>query len=672
MTSAFRQKIRTAIGDEQLQTALDRNALRRKSARIEAIGSLDDSEVLRRRANEIRMRSLAGLDTYLDEFTENLRANGVHVHRAPTAIEAARLVVGIASQHGARLIAKSKSMVTEEISLNDHLSRAGFEVVETDLGEFIVQLRGEKPSHVITPAVHLRREDVAETFQEALGMVYTTNVDVMTRHARQRLREVFLTAEVGISGVNFGVADTGTICLVTNEGNGRMITTLPRVHVALMGIERLVPTVADLTVMLELLARSATGQNATSYVSLIHSPRREEDPDGPEHRHLILVDNGRHSLRKTPYADSLLCIRCGACLNACPVFQEIGGHAYGSIYQGPIGSVVSPGLFGIENYGHLAKASTLCGACLEACPIGIDLPGLLIRVRNDYEGGSASDRLSRWAIRVFTWLMGSPRRYALGQRWAAALSKWLPRKKGWIRTLPPPLSAWTRSRDFPSFADESFRVRISSLNLSARKAESFVADDAEPEAEKMPEQDLVEKFGDSLQAIGGKFVRVGMKDASGHVLEMLRDLGVRSVLAWVQSESPILEAVERSGITFLNPFIPLESMDLRSKSLRELDGAEVGLTGAIAGFADTGTVVLPSGPGRSQLASLLPNVHIVILATRSIYKTMDQWIQAGGDQDLKTSAAVTFVSGPSRTADIEMTMTMGVHGPGKVIVVGVD
>src|SRR5512134_3848818 len=272
------------------------------------------------------------------------------------------------------LIAKAKSMISEEIDLNPALEAEGIRVVETDLGEYIVQLRHERPGHILTPAVHLRRDDVGKLFHEKLGIPYTEDIPTLTNTARKVLRDVFLTADVGISGVNFGIAETGGICLVTNEGNGRMVTTMPRTHIALMGMERLVPTLDDLALMLSLLPRSATGQKLSVYTQLLHSPLAGQE------RHIIILDNGRTRLRNSPLAESLYCIRCGACLNACPVFRELRGHAYGSVYPGPIGSVISAGFFG-SDFVPLPQASSLCGACKEPCPVDIDLPKLLTRVR---------------------------------------------------------------------------------------------------------------------------------------------------------------------------------------------------------------------------------------------------------------------------------------------------
>ena len=385
----FRSRIRAAVADEQLQSALDANASRRSSGRIAAFASLPDLGASRRAARAVRADTVARLHEVLSEFTDRARANGMQVHLAADAAEARRLVIQIAeTAHPDRqgtaqrplLFAKSKSMVSEEIELNAALERRGHTVVETDLGEYIVQLRGEKPAHIITPAVHLQRRQVGTLFADRLGIPYTEDIPTLTAAARSALRKVFLSADVGISGVNFAVAETGGICIVTNEGNGRMVTTLPRLHIALMGMERLVPTLQDLGLMLALLPRSATGQKLSVYTQLIHSPQREGEVDGALERHVVIVDNGRSKLWNSDLREALYCIRCGACLNACPVFREIGGHAYvgqdgePAPYPGPIGSVISPGLLGLHEFGHLAQASSLCGACKDACPVDIDLP----------------------------------------------------------------------------------------------------------------------------------------------------------------------------------------------------------------------------------------------------------------------------------------------------------
>ena len=473
MSSVFYDRIRSALADPDLQIALDGNADRRKKAFSESFASLpEDREIYRQRAHEVRAKTIANLDLYLGQFEAQARANGITVHHATDAVQAVRTILQIAQETGAKTISKSKTMVGEEIHINQALEDFGFKVVETDLGEYIIQLREEPPAHIITPAVHLSRSDVGHTFEEKLGIPYTEDVSALTQAARKVLRQTFLDTDIGISGVNFGVAESGTLCLVTNEGNGRMVTTLPDVHIALMGIERLVPTLEDLGLMLYMLARSATGQKLTVYTNLIHSPRRDDELDGPQTRHLILIDNGRSAMRASPLRDALYCIRCGACLNACPVFREIGGHAYvgqaGQItpYPGPIGSVVSPGLFGIPEFGQLARASSLCGACKDACPIDIDLPKLLLRVRAAGQSGDSS--LQDWSkppkpahipgalsfgLRLFTAAATSPWRFGTAQHLAGLFSRILAPVSDWLRL--PAITGWGYSRDFPKPATKT-------------------------------------------------------------------------------------------------------------------------------------------------------------------------------------------------------------------------
>lgn len=461
----FHERIETALSNPVLQVALDRNAARRIPARNQSFAELPHAEAVRDRGRAIRLETLSRLDHYLAQFAENVEQNGGRVHWAATAEDAQRIVLDVVRsalpsplERGAGgVVAKSKSMVSEEIHLNAALEAEGLRVVETDLGEWIVQLRGEPPAHIITPAVHLRREEVSALFHERFGMEPTLDVEKMTALAQRELRQVYYQATVGITGVNFGVAECGAIAIVTNEGNADLTKDVPRVHVALMGIERLVPTLADLEVMLRLLPRSATAQKLTSYVSLVSGPRRAGEPDGPEEFHVVLVDNGRSRTLSSELAESLLCIRCGACFNVCPVFRELGGHAYGTPYGGPIGSLVSPALFG-SDFNELAHASTLCGACRDICPVCIDIPTMLLAVRQQSvrEGQAPlwlSAGLKAWAV-----AMSSPALYETGQ-FFAALGSGLIAKDGQIHRLPPPLDAWTNRRDFPAFAKDTFRAR---------------------------------------------------------------------------------------------------------------------------------------------------------------------------------------------------------------------
>lgn len=451
---AFRSRIREGMGNAILQEALQRATHSFLVSRSKAFADLPDAEAIRDRARAIRSHTIAHLDRYLEQFAQEVERHGGKVFWAATAREACDYIVSLARSRGVTMVAKSKSMVSEEIGLNHALEVAGIRVVETDLGEFIIQLAGERPSHIITPAIHKRREDVSQLFQKHLGMPPTNEIPEMTAAARRALRQIFLDARVGISGVNFGIAETGTLVLVTNEGNGRMVTTLPPIHVALMGIERVVPTWEDAEILLRVLARSATGQALTAYTSFLTGPRRREEPDGPEELHVVLVDNGRSRWLGTPMEEALYCIRCGACLNVCPVYQAIGGHAYGSVYPGPIGSVVTP-MLGDGNGAELAYASSLCGACQDICPVRIAIPDLLVRWRQMRAGDllPAWERLGLW---LYAWAARRPRLWARAGRWAMSFLRRLGRE-GWLTRGVGPLQAWTAIRDFPVPKRSAFR-----------------------------------------------------------------------------------------------------------------------------------------------------------------------------------------------------------------------
>lgn len=677
MKADFRKRVKDALNNRHLQTALDRNAESRMHAWEQTFETLPGAEQLRRIAHHIRLDTLNHLDHYLERFREQLEVNGVQVHQASDAAQACEIVLKIAQRHDASLVTKSKSMVTEEIGLNHALNRAGMRVVETDLGEYIVQLRGEPPAHIITPAVHLRREDVAQTLSTKLGIPYTTNIADLTAAVRKILREDFLQAHIGISGVNFGVVENGLLCLLTNEGNGRMVTSLPAVHIAVMGIERLVPSMDDLGVMLKLLPRSATGQKLTSYVSLIRQPRMEGDPDGPTERHVILVENGRRALAQGNLREALLCIRCGACLNVCPVFREIGGHSYATIYPGPIGSIISPALFGMRSYGHLALASTLCGACEQVCPVQIDLPTLLLRTRHHYRAEAHPHQMSQWAMEFYAWVMTSPRRYRTAQRLMAWFTSLLPRKQGWLRTLPPPFSTWTKTRHFPRFALKTFRDRFVGMIAGASKDPQAMDHERETDAigDTSPLEDNVARLREEIENLGGRFLRCEARRMAEIVAQEMTNLGVRSVMTWGGEaffSSKILQRLRDLGMEVFDREDLSERYEQRTVQLRRLARVEAGLTGAASAIAESGTLVVASGPGQPQVASLLPAIHMILLSRRSIRRSLEEWLQQDAQEIVASSSCVTLISGPSRTADIEMTLTVGVHGPGTLIVICYD
>ena len=411
---------------------------------------------LRDAARAIKDRTLAELDRHLETLDASVRRLGGHVHYAGDDAEARATILRIIEAAGGRRVVKSKSMTTEEIHLNPALEEAGLEVVETDFGEFIIQIAGHRPSHLVAPALHLNIDQVAEILSRAVREPLPAEAHTLAQFAREQLRQQFATADVGITGANFAVAETGTIVLVSNEGNARLTTTLPRVHIAIMGMEKVIPRLADLPIFLKVLARAATGQKLSIYTSLITGPRRDGELDGPEEFHLVVLDNGRTRILGGPLRESLFCIRCGACLNACPIYRNIGGHAYGGVYAGPIGAVLTPLYDGLRGNEHLPHASSLCGACQAACPVRIAIPEMLIKLRDqlhhDLGGGS---RLESWAYQVWAWTLRWPVVYRMSTWFATRTIGRL--KRRWLSRLPGKLHGWTESRDFPAPAPERFR-----------------------------------------------------------------------------------------------------------------------------------------------------------------------------------------------------------------------
>jgi L-lactate dehydrogenase complex protein LldF len=428
--SGFGERAAAAMADPLKRANVPRFAERTADRRVEAFREID-GEALRTAGEGIRSRAVADLPALLDRLQERLEANGAIVHRAATGADAARYVTEVALRHG-RMVVKSKSMASEEIGLNEHLESAGIEVVETDLGEFIVQVAGEAPEHIIMPAIHKSRDQVRDLFEPLAGRELGTDPAELIAFARGHLRERFLSAPVGVTGVNFAVAETGTVVMVTNEGNGRMCSSLPRVHIAIMGMERVVAQLSDLAVLLPLLTRSATGQKISSYVSMLNGPRRGAEGDGPEEMHVVILDNGRSRVRETPYRSVLNCIRCGACQNVCPVYRQVGGTAYGWVYGGPIGAVLTPLLHGDQELGH---ASSLCAACDDVCPVRIPLHELLLGLRRDRAADSAGS-MERLAFRLWSFAWSRPRLFRLTTRLA-----------GIARGPLPLLRRWTRTRD---------------------------------------------------------------------------------------------------------------------------------------------------------------------------------------------------------------------------------
>jgi L-lactate dehydrogenase complex protein LldF len=457
-TEGFLEHAYQALHDAPLQQALQRLTENFTPRRLEAMAALGNAEALRTQARAIKEQAIERLDEYLELFARRLEQAGGQVHWATDATEARQIIARIARATQARVIVKGKSMATEEIHLNPFLEEQGCEVLETDLGEYIIQLANETPSHIIAPAIHKTRQQIAHLFHERLQTPYTEVVPEMTQIARRKLRDGFLQADMGITGVNFAIAETGSIVLVTNEGNGRLCSTLPRVHVALMGLEKVIPRLVDLAVMLKVLTNSATGQKISSYVTMITGPRRAHDLDGPEQLHVVIMDNGRSAMLRSENREALYCLRCGACLNVCPIYQNIGGHAYGWVYPGPIGSVLTPMFLGLETAQHLPRASTLCGACREACPVKINIPRMLLNLRHQLVERQDVPWSERLLFRLWAFIMQRPRLYELATTTAAVAQK-LVARRGWIGRLPAPFAGWTATRDFKAVSPTSFRRR---------------------------------------------------------------------------------------------------------------------------------------------------------------------------------------------------------------------
>ena len=458
----LRRRADSAMKDAFLQEALTIATTKFIGLRRGAFGDFPEGDALRDRAREIKEATLQHLDRYLEQLIENVERFGGEVHFAASPAEARSIILGIGRRSGARMAVKSKSMATEEIHLNEALERAGIVPVETDLGEYIIQLAHERPSHIIAPAIHKTKGQVAELFAKELKRTVAADPEILTKIARGELREKFLQADLGITGANFAVADTGTVVLVTNEGNGRMVTTLPRVHIAVMGVEKVVPSMTDLMVFLAILAKSATGQKLSVYTTLVRGPRRAGELEGPDEFHLVLLDNGRIDQLAGPLREALYCLRCGACLNVCPVYRQIGGHAYGHTYPGPIGILLTAMLNGPGSVKELAHASSLCGACAEACPVRIDIPRMLIELRREVDERKIAPWTERVVFGVFARLLARPGLYRLVARIARLLQRPFVRD-GALRRLPFVFGDWTRTRDLPAVAPRTFQERWKEL-----------------------------------------------------------------------------------------------------------------------------------------------------------------------------------------------------------------
>ena len=460
-TETFKENAVEALGNEQLQRAMHNVEAGFIGKRKAAADRLPEFDQLRANARDIKNHTLAHLDLYLEAYEANLTAAGGLLHFARNSEEARSVVLDICKRVNARTVTKGKSMISEEINLNEALSAAGVDPIETDLGEYIIQLRGEHPSHIIAPAVHVLKEQVEADFRRVhTHLAPERNLDEpesLLGEARAVLRDKFLKSDIGVTGANFLIAETGTSIIVTNEGNGDLTQTLPRIHIVIASIEKLVPTLDDVSQILRVLARSATGQDFSVYTTLSTGPRRPGDPDGPEEYHVILLDNGRSSMLGSEFQDMLRCIRCGACMNHCPVYHAVGGHAYGSVYPGPMGAVLTPSLYGVDKAGHLPNASTFCGRCESVCPMMIPLPKMMRHWREREFERNLSPATFRAGLSVWAFFATRPWLYHLATRIGMLVLGFAGKARGRFSWLPL-AGGWTKYRDLPAPAGATFQA----------------------------------------------------------------------------------------------------------------------------------------------------------------------------------------------------------------------
>ncbi len=648
---AFARDAKAALDDTNLQAALANLKKGFQVKRAQAFEMLGDPEGLRDAGAAIRTNALVQLPELLELFERNVVAAGGHVHWARNAREARELIAKLLKERKVKTVTKGKSMVTEEIELNPYLEAQGITPVETDLGEYIIQLRDEAPSHIVAPAFHLRKEDVEESFREAHVKLNPSRTleerAALVAEARGILRQKFLAADAGITGANFLVAESGTAVIVTNEGNGDLTRILPPLHIVVTGIEKVVPRLDDVPILLRLLTRSATGQDITSYVTLASSPRQGDDADGPEEFHVVLVDNGRSDILGSPAHEVLKCIRCGACLNHCPVYGAVGGHAYGTVYPGPIGAALDPALDGIRDTHHLPSASSFCGRCEDVCPVKIPLTRIMRHWRNKaFEDGLTPPGM-RWGLRIWGWLARAPRLYGI----AAGLRKG--QQKSYI------LSNRTRlvriSRLAGSAAQELSGTMASGKKMTARA--QILAKLKAANASELAKSSAYRRKVQSDPNI--EFV-ARAEAADGVVYELA---AVDDLPAKMQS------LYSRNGET-----VPLHIAP--GSSLRELPwgsapklilhdtapGSEaVALSAADFAIAETGTLVFLSGTARPSSWHFLPGVECVLVRRTIIVPALEDLFAKLAGETLP--ATLNLVTGPSRTADIEQTIERGAHGP---------
>lgn len=645
--------------DPQMIAAIQQATARLNAMRAAAVASTPEWQALRQTAHDLRRDALAHSDELIAQVERQVAAAGGQVHRARDAAQANALVVAIARQHRVATVVKAKSMVSEEIGLNRALEQAGVRVFETDVGEYIIQLAGAAPSHILGPAMHLTKEQIAQLFTAKLGVVAPPDPRRLTEIARAQLRDVFLRAEMGITGANFIVAETGTVALVTNEGNGRLCTTLPDVHVVIAGIDKLVPDWNALAVLLPMLVRSATGQNLSACTSFITGVPRA-DGQGPREFHLILLDNGRAKILADPAVrETLLCIRCAACLNVCPVYNQVGGHAYGWVYSGPIGAILSPQLLGTRLARDLPYASTLCGACADVCPVKLPIPEILLQLRQriaegDHRAAAATGAAAQLAARAGAFVLGRSFVY----RWSARLARraqFFFRRGEWLPNLPPPLQRWTRVRPFPAI-DATFRAWWKQRTGAApQRLWQMPKQNPPSEKNNAPAATLcgtaIDQLIQEINRLGGKARRIEEKEIGPALEQLVQSEKIKRAALWATPEIARLGLGDRLRAAG----VALVPLDAAKSTLAQVD---LGITEVDFALPASGTLALLATPQKPRALSLLPQIHLALVQPRALRATLREIFD-----ETKHADAMVFLTGLSRTSDIESKPVLGAHGP---------
>jgi iron-sulfur cluster protein len=705
--SGFPAAAREALGDSQLRANLARATSTIRDKRAGVVGELPDWEELRASGAAIKDSALLRLDSMLEQLDSSVRAAGGAVHWAKDGIEASSIVAGIARSHSIDEVVKVKSIATDEIELNAQLAASGIHAVETDLAELIIQLDDDFPSHILVPAIHRNRAEIREIFRRELGLDELTDEPAaLAEAARLHLRAKFLSARMGVSGANFAVAETGSVCVFESEGNGRMCTTLPEVLVTVMGIEKVIPSWRDMEVFLQLLPRSSTGERLNPYTSVWSgtAARTTGTEDGPREFHLVLLDNGRiQALADEVGRQALRCIRCSACLNVCPVYSRVGGHAYGSVYPGPIGAILTPQLRGIDNARSLPYASSLCGACEEVCPVKIEIPLLLTHLRAR-EVAARGRRLDpeKLAMKALFHAFSTRERYERAQKLARTASKPIARGRSTIPRAPGPLAGWTMSRDLPTPAPETFREwwrrtrgpsrrplrTVSALTAHCAANADMIGGGAGEGRSgaalgvgEGARADILHRIREALRGAAASDVprNYRTEDAREHdeIVDMFAervaeyratvhrvgDAELRETIARIAKEA----AATRIGIPIDLPeeWRPAEPelVDDAPLSVPELDALDGALTGCAVAVAEAGAFVLDGGPGQGRRAlSLVPDLHICVVHEDQVVELVPEAV-AKLQASVEEGRALTFVAGPSATSDIELDRVEGVHGP---------